>query len=122
MSITLTTAASINTVLGGNTPVDYDHAVLSPIDFDPVANEISGTVRLTSTSSPEMDVITGSLEINLGQARLIFKVPQLDMVRKMNLSGAQITAIQTVMSDAQDAMESGLISVGVVAGTQSTGT
>ena len=122
MSITLTTPASLNTILGGNTLVDYDHVVLSPLNFNPVENTVSSTVRITASGDPEMDVVIGSLSINVGQGKLTFQVPQLDMVRKMQLSAPQITAIQTIMSNAQDALESGLISVGVIAGVQATGT
>lgn len=119
--ITLTTPVQIDTVLGGNTKVGYNHLVLAPFTMDPFARTISGRVRLTSTTNPEMDVIFGTFDIALGPGTLIFKVEQFDMVRRIALSGAQVSAIQTVLTNAQNALESGLISVGVVAGTQSPG-
>ena len=121
MSIALTVAPQINTVLGGNTQVSYDTVVLSPVTFDQYQNRVSAKVRLTASGEPDMDIIQGSLEIFVGQGKLVFTVPQLDIVRKMTLSGAQITAVSGIMSDAADALESGIISVGVVDGTQSTG-
>lgn len=121
MSITLTTAPQINTILGGNTLVSYDHVVLSPINFNQESNVINAGVRLTSSSDPNMDVIQGRLLIDTSAGTLTFTVEQLDMVRKMNLSAGQITAANLIKSDAADALESGLISLGVVAGTQSTG-
>jgi hypothetical protein len=122
MSITLTTPSQINTVLGGNTLVSYDHVVLSPINFSPVDLIISATIRLTASVNPEMDVVTGNLRISLSQGTLLLTIEQLDIVRKMQLSAGQITAIQTIINNTQDALEAGLVSVGVVEGTQSTGT
>lgn len=119
--IALTTPHAVNSVLGGDTPINYDHVVLSPITFNPIARTVTATVRLTSTVSPNMDVVTGSLTVDLGPGILVFKVEQLDILRRMQLSGAQITAVQNILNSAQNQIESGLISVGVVAGTQSTG-
>ena len=121
MSITLTTPAQINSVLGGSVLIDYDHVVLAPISIDRVANIIIATVRLTSSTNPDMEVINGSLNINAGSGILIFTVPQLDMVRKMQLSAGQVTAVIGIMSNAQDALESGLIGISVIDGIQSTG-
>lgn len=121
MSITLTTPAQINSVLGGNVLIDYDHVVLAPVTTNATTNTVVATVRLTSSTAPDMDVISGSLNINAGSGVLVFTVPQLDMVRKMQLSAGQITAVLNIISDTQDALESGLISIAVVDGIQSTG-
>jgi len=121
MSITLTTPAQINSVLGGNVLIGYDHVVLTPITINQVTNTLSASVRLTSSANPEMDVISGNLNINTGAGTLIFTVEQLDMVRKMQLSAPQITAVLGIMSDAQDALENGLINISVIDGTQTTG-
>ena len=122
MSITLTAAASINSVLGGNTPVGYQHLVLSPFTMDPVANTVSGTLRLTSDASPEMQAIIGNLNINASSGVLIIEVSQLDFYRRIQLSAGQITAVITIIRNAQNAIEAGLITLGVIAGTQATGT
>jgi len=121
MSITLTVPAQINSVLGGNVLIDYDHVVLTPITINQVTNVLSASVRLTSSVNPEMDVITGNLNINAGTGTLLFTVEQLDMVRKMQLSAGQITAVLSIMSNAQDALENGLINISVIDGTQATG-
>jgi len=121
MSIVLTVAPQINTVLGGSTLVSYDHVVLSPINFNQEANSINATVRLTSTADPTMDVIQGRLVIDLSAGTLLFAIEQLDIVRKMNLSGGQITAAGLIMSNAADALEAGILDLGVAAGIQATG-
>ena len=122
MSITLTTASQVNTLLGGSSTVAYDHVVISPLTFNPVNNTINGTVRLTSSTEPDMDVITGSLVIDNGTGSLLIDISQLDIRRKMQLSPAQILSVQGIMNNSQDSIESGLIGVGVIDGTQSTGT
>ena len=119
--ITLTTAHTVNSVLGGNTPVGYNHQVISPFTLNPVTRKVDGTVRLTSIASPEMDVIFGTLSIDLGPGILLIKVEQLNFQRRVQLSAGQITAVQNVINNAQNALEAGLITLGVVAGVQSTG-
>ena len=120
--ITLTTAAQINSVLGGNTPVGYDHLVLSPTTMDPIANTVHGTLRLTSTAVPEMQAITGTLNINASSGVLIVEVSQLDFYRRVQMSAGQISAVIAIIRNAQNALESGLVSLGVIAGTQAPGT
>ena len=122
MSITLSTPAQVNTVLGGNILVGYDHVVLSPLNLNAVDRKITGTVRLTSSSDPDMDALLGKLLIELGQGILLIEIDQLDIRRKMQLTPAQITAVQNILNDAQNSIETGLISINVIAGTQSTGT
>lgn len=119
--ITLTTPAQINSVLGGNAPVGYDRLVLAPFSFDPVTLAVSGTVRLTSTAAPQMQPITGALRINASSGELVIEVAQLDFYRRVQLSGPQITAVLNIIANAQNALEAGLVSLGVVAGVQSPG-
>lgn len=120
--ITLTTPAAINSVLGGNAPVGYDHLVLTPFTLDPAANRIRGTLSLTSTAAPTMQAITGSLDINGSTGVLLIEVAQLDFYRRIQLSAGQITAVIGIIRNAQDALEGGLVNLGVIAGTQATGT
>ena len=122
MSITLTTPSQINSVLGGSVLIDYDHVVFSPINIDRANNKLSASIRMTSSASPNMDVINGTLTVDAGTGQLVFLIQQLDMLRKMQLSAAQITAVIGIMSDAQDSLESGLITIGVIDGMQQTGT
>ncbi len=119
--ITLTSPAQINSILGGNAPVGYDHLVLSPFTMDSSALTVNGTLKLTSTAAPTMQAITGRLTINGGSGVLEVEVSQLDFYRRIQLSGPQITAVTTIIRNAQDALEDGLIALGVIAGTQSTG-
>lgn len=120
--ITLTTPPSINSVLGGNTPVGYNRLVLAPFTMDPVTLLISGAIKLTSTASPTMQPILGRLNINASTGILEVDVAQLDFYRKIQLSAAQITSVTTIITNAQNGLESGLVSLGIIAGTQSTGT
>lgn len=119
--ITLTTPPQINSVLGGNAPVGYNHLVLAPFTMDAFTRKITGTLRITSTTNPEMPVIVGSMSIDLGPGALKVRVEQLDYYRELILSGAQINAVQGWINSAQNAIEAGLISVSVISGTQSTG-
>ncbi len=121
MSITLTTPPQIKTILGGSDLATYDHVVVSPMTLNAIKQTITANVRLTSSADPEMDVVMGNVTIDASTGKLVFAVPQLDMIRKMQLSGGQITAVLGIISDAQDALESGLIAVGTIDGTQSTG-
>lgn len=121
--ITLTTPPEINSVLGGTAPVAYNKLVLGPFTLDPVtlASGVRGTVRLTSTGSPTMQPITGNLFINASTGVLTIEVAQLDFYRQIQLSGAQLTSVQNIITNAQNSLEAGLVSLGVIAGTQSTG-
>lgn len=119
--ITLTTPPQINSILGGDAPVGYNKLVISPITLDPVGTAIQGTLKLTSTASPDMTTITGSLRINLATSELIVEVQQLDFYRRVVLTAGQKTSVQTIINNAQNAVEAGLVSLGVIAGTQSAG-
>ena len=119
--ITLTLPAAINSVLGGNAPVSYDKLVISRLNFAPVTMTVNGTLSLTSTTDPEMQEISGSLSILTASARLEIAVPQLDFYRRVALTGPQNTAVMTIIRDAQDALESGLVTLGVIDGIQAPG-
>lgn len=121
--ITLTTPPQINSVLGGNAPISYDKLVLGPFTLDPVvlSQGVRGTVRLTSTANPTMQAITGNLTINASTGLLTIEVSQLDFYRQLQLSGGQLTAVQNIIRDAQNALESGMLSLGVLSGVQSAG-
>lgn len=119
--ITLTTPPDVNSVLGGNTPVSYQKLVISPFTFDPVNFAITANVRLTSTTVPAMTPIVGLLTVNVSSGVLEMQVQQLDFYRRVQLSGGQITAVQTIVTNAQNALEAGIVSLAIVAGTQSAG-
>lgn len=119
--IALTTPPQINSVLGGNVPVGYDKFVISPFSMDAVGQTISGTVRMTVSSTPSMQPITGTMRISIPAAELVIEVPQLDFYRRIVLSGAQTTAVANWIETAQAQIENGLLSVAVVSGTRSAG-
>lgn len=121
--ITLTTPPQINSVLGGSAPVAYDKLVIGPFTLDPVtpASAVRGTLRLTSTANGQMQPMTGLLTINTTSWFLTVEVPQLDFYRQIQLSGPQITAVNTIIGNAQNSLEQGLIDLAIIAGTQSAG-
>jgi hypothetical protein len=82
---------------------------------------VTGNLRLTSTASPDMQPIVGTLRINLATGELVVDVAQLDFYRRVTLAAAQRTSVQNIIGTAQNSLESGLVSLGVVAGTQSAG-
>lgn len=104
-----------------SSPVAYNKLVVGPFSLDPIAMTITGQLRLTSTGSPDMQPIAGTLTATNATAKLEIAVPQLDFYRRVTLTGPQNTAVQNIIRNAQDALESGLISLGVISGTQSLG-
>lgn len=119
--ITLTTPAQINSVLGGNAPVDYNKLVVGPFTMDGVAQTITAKLRLSSTSNPTMQAINGSLQMSVPNAEVIIEVPQLDFYRRIVTTSGQNTAILNQIEAAQAQIENGLITLGVIAGTRSAG-
>ena len=119
--ITLTSPAQINSVLGGNVPVSYDRLVIGSFSFDTKLMTVRGNLSLTSTTDPEMQEIVGSLRIDTASARLEVAMQQLDFYRRVALTNPQNTTVMTIIRDAQDALEGGLISLGVIDGVQAPG-
>lgn len=121
--ITLTTPPTINTVLGGATPVAYGKMTLTNIHVHPPTRKIEADVQLVSTTVPEMPAITGSLTIDLvgPPPVLVITVSQLNFYRRLLLTAGQITAVQTIIDNTVNPMESGLITLSMVAGTQTAG-
>ena len=119
--ITLTTPAQINTVLGGNAPVGYDKLVLAPLHFNAVEQTIVGQVRMTSTTDPAMDAVTGSLRVDVAKSELLIDVPQVDFRRRIVLTAGQKTAVLNQIEAAQAQVENGLVTIGVISGTRTAG-
>lgn len=119
--ITLTTPTVINSVLGGNAPVSYDKLVLTNIRFDTYTNTVHASVNLTSTANPDMQTIVGTFSMNATDNVLEMAVPSLDFYRRIKPTAGQRTALVSLVRNAQDSLESGLISLSLVAGAQSTG-
>ena len=119
--ITLSNPLSVNSVLGGSDMVSYDKLVLTRITYNVETMKIDAIVRITSTAQPDMQPIRGSLVIDTAAAKLAIEVPQFDFYRQKPLTGPQNTAVQGFITNAQDTLESGLISVNVIDGTQAAG-
>lgn len=119
--ITLTTPPSINSILGGSAPVAYNKLVLGPFTMDGVTQVVTGTLRLTSTGSPTMQPITGSLRISVPAASVVVEVPQLDFYRQITTTSPQNTSVLNIIEAAQAQLENGLISLGLISGSRSAG-
>ena len=120
--ITLTNPKLVNSVLGGEDTVAYDKMVLDQIRYITSGSKVvTANVRITSTTQPSMQEINGSLKIEIGTSTLTIEVAQLDFKSRLTLTGGQVTSITNLITNAQDALENGLITVGVVDGTQATG-
>jgi len=116
--ITLTLPVPISTVLGADTKINYDTLVICPITYDLINLTISATIKLTSSGNIAMKPIYGSVTANLINFKLDLDVPRMDFSRSINLSAPQISAIKTLLTNSQNAIESGLIDLGVIAGVQ----
>jgi hypothetical protein len=119
--ITLTTPTTINSILGGSAPVPYDKLVIGPFTMDPVAQTITGTLRLTSSANASMQPITGSLRISVPAAEVIVEVQQLDFYRRIITSSPQNSSILGWIEAAQAQIENGLIAVSIIAGNRTAG-
>jgi hypothetical protein len=119
--ITLTSPSLVNSVLGGSGTVSYDKFVLSKITYDTVNMTIAATIRITSTLSPDMQPINGTMSVSVATATLEIQVDQLDFYRRIKLTGPQNTSIETQIRNAQNSSEAGLVTLALIAGTQTTG-
>ena len=119
--ITLTTAEEIRIVVGSTTTVSYGKMVLDQIHLSPTQKTLTSRVLLYSTTEPEMPVVTGRLDVNTATGKMVFGLDQLDIRRTRTLGAAQKAAVQAIIDNAQDDLESGLITLGDISGTQSPG-
>jgi hypothetical protein len=120
--ITLTLPAVVNSVLGGTGPINYNKFVLSYLTYDTVSKIVTSRILISSTANPEMQAIEGTMTINTTSAKLTIAVPQLDFYRQVVLTAPQNAFVSdSVIVSSQNTIEAGLISLGVVAGVQSTG-
>ena len=117
--ITLTTPPQVRTVLGGASTTEYDRFVLSQIVYDPPAGTINGLVKITSSADPTMNPILGRFKI--AGAILEIEVEQLGVYRRVSLDTNAQSEVAGYISSAQDTLETGMVSLGVIAGVQATG-
>ena len=122
--IIITNPPTVTKKLGSVAPEDLvacDKLVVSPVSLNVVDQTIAGTLRITSSTIPIVQPITGNLQVNVPAATLRIEIPQLDFYRTVTLDSASNTAVLKIISDAQDAIENGLVAMGLIAGTQSAG-
>lgn len=119
--ITLNAPPAVTSVLGGTGTVSYDKFVLESINYNTVNMVVQAQVRITSTANPDMQAITGQLTITVGTGKLEIQVNQLDFYRRISMTGPQSTYVTDQIRATQNALEAGLVSLGVIAGTQATG-
>jgi hypothetical protein len=119
--ITLTTPHQINSVLGGNAPIQYNKLVLGPFQMNQIDKTISGVLKLTSTTNPDMQAILGKLRILVNESSVEVEVPQLDFYRRIVTSVGQNNSITSIIETAQAQLENGLINLGIIAGARSAG-
>lgn len=120
--ITLTTPKSVNNVLGSATTVSYDKVVITSLSYDIVAKLISGAIKLVSSTIGSQTPIIGTVTISVSSATATVLFPTLAFSSTVALSGPQTTSVQGWFDTVQAQVEGGLVSVGIIAGTQSTGT
>lgn len=122
--ITLTTAPAVNAVLGSASVGAYPKLIIDSVQFMPLARRINGTLSLSTTAPPDMPPISGNLSADLLATPpiLTVTVPQLNFYRRVSLTVGQVASIQALIDGSQNNLENGLISLGLVAGTQSGGT
>ncbi len=119
--ITLTNAKLVNSVLGGTDTVAYNKMILTDINYDVQKLTATALVRIMSTTEPTMQDITGTLRIDTASSTLTISVGQVDFYRQITLTTGQKNAVIGYIQSTQDDLEAGLVAIGVVAGTQSTG-
>lgn len=121
--ITLTTPKVVNSVLGGSTTVNYDKVVVTQLSYDIINKRIDGQVKIVCSTDSSQTPITGVVQIYPNGSPQIATVtfPNLPFTKTVGLNGAQITSVLGWFDTVQAQVESGLISVVIVAGVQSTG-
>jgi hypothetical protein len=120
--ITLTTPKAVATVLGGSTTVNYDKLVMMNATYDIIALRISGQLKLVCSADGSQQPIFGTYTIDAAAQTVTVSFPQLPFQRTIVLTAGQVTTVDGWISGAQNQLEAGLINVGEIAGTQSSGT
>jgi hypothetical protein len=121
--IILTNPLSVPVSFGSSTTATYDKIRIVQITSDPLGQQIQALVQLLSSTNPNLAVIRGSLIINLTGATpsVVLQCASLGFTFSDNLTAGQVTTIQGWITTMQNNLEAGIISLGAIAGTQSTG-
>lgn len=117
--ITLTNPFKILDVLGGLATVDYETVVIVSLNVDTERDSATGRLELRSSALSRPNV-PGSLRILTNvDPSIVVEFPDLGYFKKVSLSGAQASTVSSVLQAFQADVESGLVSLGLVAGVQS---
>jgi hypothetical protein len=121
--ITLTTPPTIATQLGAVSSASYAKLRIMEILADPVTQAVTASIQLIDTGNANLPMLTGSLTIvTQGNSPMVsISVPALNLSSDQPLTAAQQTTVQGWITALQNNIEAGLVSLGLIAGTQSTG-
>lgn len=120
--ITLTTPIAVPNSLGGTSATNYDRMDILQILADPQASNISAKVKLYSSANPTQPEVDGQLTIAAqGNLQLVIQVPYFRFYAAVTLTSSAAAAVNGWIQALQNNIEQGLITEGVVTGTQATG-
>lgn len=120
--ITLTTQIPVKTVLGAAGNTNYDRLNILTLLYDVVNKSISGQCQLMVSTNSAATPIIGSYNIpTSGQAILTISIPNLPYFGSVALTSPQQAIVQGWVQSAQNTLEAGFVSVGVISGVQATG-
>lgn len=121
--ITLTTPLQITSVIGSSTTIGYNKLRVVQILSDPLTLTINASVQILVSNTPTAPIIDGTLSIVAtgGSPQAILTIPNIDSFASVSLAGANLTTVQGWITSLQNSIENGLVSVALVAGTQSSG-
>jgi hypothetical protein len=121
--ITLTTPPTIATQLGGSSPAAYAKLRIVNIVADPVTQAITASIQLIDTANSNLPMLTGSLSVvTQGNSPMVaISVPALNLSSDLPLTAAAQTTVQGWITTLQNSIESGLVSLSLISGTQTTG-
>lgn len=121
--ITLTTPPTIATQLGAASSASYAKMRIMSIMADPVTQGVTASIQLIDMANSNLPMLTGTLTIvTLGNSPSVaIAVPSLNLSNVTPLTAAQQTTVQGWITTLQNSIEAGLVALGLIAGTQSTG-
>jgi hypothetical protein len=121
--ISLTTPAAVPGELGASSANSFGKLRIMSILADPVTQAISAQVQLLDTANTNLPAIIGTLVITTqgNSPQVAISVPALNIQSVVPLTGGEQTTVQGWITVLQNAIEAGLVGLGLIAGTQSTG-
>ena len=121
--ITLTTPPTIATQLGATSSSSYTKLRIMDILADPVTQAITASIQLIDTANANLPMLTGSLTIiTQGNSPMVsISVPALNLSSDVPLTSGAQTTVQGWITALQNNIEAGLVSLALIAGTQSGG-